>query len=89
MSAYLYTALVWRRLSDKCTNLTRNTQAKKSYEKLAFKVNGMAFFLLIVILPLYIYGNMKYPPLVRNCKDEDQRSDELNTCFVVASLLVK
>ncbi|GMI02319.1 hypothetical protein TrLO_g7412 [Triparma laevis f. longispina] len=64
MSAYLYTALVWRRISDKCTNLTRNTQAKKSYEKLAFKVNGMAFFLLIVILPLYIYGNMKYPPLV-------------------------
>ncbi|GMH66064.1 hypothetical protein TrST_g10196 [Triparma strigata] len=64
MSAYLYTALVWRRLSDKCTNLTNRQSTKKSYEKLAFKVNFMAFFLLLIVLPLYIYGNLSYPPLV-------------------------
>ena len=29
MSAYLYTALVWRRLSDKCTNLTNRQSTKK------------------------------------------------------------
>ena len=24
----------------------------------------MAFFLLLIVLPLYIYGNLSYPPLV-------------------------
>ena len=66
MSAFLYTALVWRRLADKCSSLTGRVaqSTKAAYQKLSYKVNGSAFFLICVCLPVYTYGYIRDPMIL-------------------------
>jgi len=86
MSAFLYTALVWRRLADKCSSLTgRGAQSSKAaYQKLSYKVNGSAFILIIVVIPMYMYG-MVYDPMILMITDHCL----LLVCLVVILLGIR
>jgi len=63
LCSFIYTSLVWKRLTDQSQTMTSNTRSsnKSSYKKLSFKVTLLNVLLLGVLLPAYIIGTIWYP----------------------------
>jgi len=65
IAAFLYTALVWRRLADQCSKLAHHkTNQKRTLAKLSLKINLFNLLLIGCCIPAYIVGNVSYPYLV-------------------------